>query len=122
MFTLDHDPVDGSHLIVAGGELDLAATSELSAIFALNDPMAVGALAALRERGIAVPDQISVVGFDDIPLASDIMPALTTVRVPMIEMGARAMTLALEPSDAELRIEHLPTEVIVRASTGRIEN
>ena len=92
---------------------------ELTAIFALNDPMAIGALAALRERGIAVPDQISVIGFDDIPLASDITPALTTVRVPMIEMGVRAMTLALEPSDAELRVEHLPTEVIVRASSGR---
>ncbi len=92
---------------------------ELTAIFALNDPMAVGALAALRQRGIAVPDRISVVGFDDIPLASDVTPALTTVRVPMIEMGARAMTLALEPSDAELRVEHLPTEVIIRASSAR---
>jgi LacI family transcriptional regulator len=101
----------------AAGQL-IERDPELTAIFALNDPMAVGALAALRERGVAVPDQISVVGFDDIPLAADITPALTTVRVPMIEMGARAMTLALEPSDAELRVEHLPTEVIVRASSG----
>jgi LacI family transcriptional regulator len=91
---------------------------EITVIFALNDLMAVGALAALRERGIAIPDQIAVVGFDDIPLAADLTPALTTVRVPMIEMGARAMTLALEPSDSELRVEHLPTEVIVRASSG----
>ena len=102
----------------AAAEL-LGRDPELTAVFALNDPMAVGALALLRERGIAVPDQISVVGFDDIPLASDITPALTTVRVPMIEMGARAMTLALEPIDAELRVEHLPTEVVVRASTAR---
>jgi LacI family transcriptional regulator len=91
---------------------------ELTAIFALNDPMAVGVLTALRQRGIAVPDQVSVVGFDDIPLASDVTPALTTVRVPMIEMGARAMALALEPSDSELRVEHLPTEIIIRASSG----
>jgi DNA-binding LacI/PurR family transcriptional regulator len=59
------------------------------------------------------------VDWEDIPLASDVTPALTTVRVPMIEMGARAMTLALEPSDAELRVEHLPTEVIIRASSAR---
>jgi len=91
---------------------------ELTVIFALNDLMAVGALTALRERGIGVPDQIAVAGFDDIPLAADVTPALTTVRVPMIEMGARAMTLALQPSDSELRIEHLPTEVIIRASSG----
>jgi LacI family transcriptional regulator len=90
----------------------------LTAIFALNDVMAVGALAALRERGIAVPDRIAVVGFDDIPLAADVTPALTTVRVPMIEMGARAMALALEPGGSELRVEHLPTEVVIRASAG----
>ena len=90
----------------------------ITAIFALNDLMAVGALAALRERGIAVPGRIPVVGFDDIPLAADVTPALTTVRVPMIEMGARAMRLALEPSGSELRVEHLPTEVVVRASSG----
>lgn len=61
----------------------------LKAIFALNDSMAVCALSALRERGIAVPERISVVGFDDIPFTRDVTPALTTVRVPMAEMGAR---------------------------------
>ncbi|HEU5098762.1 MAG TPA: LacI family DNA-binding transcriptional regulator, partial [Roseiflexaceae bacterium] len=91
---------------------------ELTAIFALNDLMAVGALAALRERAIGVPDRITVAGFDDIPLAADVTPALTTVRVPMIDMGARAMTLALQPNDSELRVEHLPTELIIRASSG----
>jgi LacI family transcriptional regulator len=91
---------------------------DISAIAALNDLMAVGALAALRERGVGVPDQIAVAGFDDIPLAADLTPALTTVRVPMIEMGARAMTLALQPSGPELRVEHLPTELVVRASSG----
>jgi LacI family transcriptional regulator len=91
---------------------------QLTAIFALNDLMAVGVLAVLRERVIAIPEQISVVGFDDIPLAADVTPALTSVRVPMIDMGARAMSLALEPSDSELRVEHLPTEVVIRASTG----
>lgn len=91
---------------------------EISAIFALNDLMAVGALAALRERGISVPDQVAVAGFDDIPLAADLTPALTTVRVPMIEMGARAMALALQPISPELQVEHLATELVVRASSG----
>jgi LacI family transcriptional regulator, galactose operon repressor len=63
---------------------------DITAIVALNDPMAVGALAVLRERGIAVPDTISVAGFDDIPITRDVTPALSTVRVPMVEMGARA--------------------------------
>jgi LacI family transcriptional regulator len=88
----------------------------ITAIFALNDMVAIGTLAALRERGIVVPDQISVVGFDDIPFARDLTPALTTVRVPMAEMGARAMTLALNGDGAELKVEHLPTELILRAS------
>jgi LacI family transcriptional regulator len=101
----------------ATGEL-LERQPDITAIFALNDVMAVGALAALRERGITVPDQISVVGFDDIPLASDVTPALTTIRVPMQDLGARAMALALEPSGSELRVEHLATELIIRASSG----
>jgi LacI family transcriptional regulator len=96
----------------------LARHPHLTAIWALNDVMAIGALVALRERGIAVPDAVSVIGFDDIPLASDITPALSTVRVPMVEMGERAMMLAIEPHGSELCVEHLPTEVVLRASTG----
>jgi LacI family transcriptional regulator len=84
--------------------------------------MAVGALAALRRRGLAVPHDISVAGFDDIPLTRDVTPALSTVRVPMVELGVRAMTLALEPHEYELRVEHLPTEVILRDSTAAMSN
>ena len=93
----------------------------LSAIFTLNDVMAVGALSALRSRNIRVPEDISVVGFGDIPLASDVTPALTTVRVPMREMGVCAMELALQPGRSEAQIEHFPTHVIIRASTARHE-
>lgn len=96
----------------------LECAPDITAIFALNDLMAVGALAALRERGIAVPDDLSVVGFDDIPIARDVTPALTTVRVPMTEMGARAMTMALDGAGSSLRVEHLPSELIWRASAG----
>lgn len=89
----------------------------LTAIFALNDVMAVGALAALRECGIAVPDQVSLVGFDDIPIAADVTPALTTVRVPMSQLGVEALALALS-TDETLHTVHLPTEIVVRRSTA----
>lgn len=91
---------------------------QLSAIFTLNDVMAVGALSALRSRGIRVPEDISVAGFGDIPLAADVTPALTTVHVPMLQMGMCAMELALQQK-AITTIKHFPTEVIVRASTAR---
>jgi LacI family transcriptional regulator len=90
---------------------------DLTAIFALTDVMAVGVLAALRGRGIHVPEQINVVGFDDIPLARDVTPALTSVHVPMAEMGARAVELALAPASQPPQIEHIPTRLIIREST-----
>ncbi len=97
----------------------IAAEPQLTAIVVLNDPMAVGALAALRDRGVSVPDDVSVCGFDDIPLARDVTPALTTVRLPVVEMGVRAMTLALsdDPPGAP-RVEHLPAEIVRRASVA----
>jgi LacI family transcriptional regulator len=91
---------------------------QITAIFALADTMAVGVLAALRERGVAVPDDVSVAGFDDIPITLDVTPALSTVRVRMVELGARAMLLALEPPASKLRIRHLPAKVVLRASTA----
>ena len=96
----------------------LNAGSNLTAIAALNDAMAIGALATLRERGIAVPTDMSVIGFDDMPIAQDVVPPLTTIRLGMPEMGMRAMALALGPPTAKPRVEHLPAELIRRASTG----
>jgi Transcriptional regulators len=92
---------------------------DLTAICALSDVMAVGVLTALKERGISVPDQVSVVGFDDVPLASDVTPTLTTVHVPMFELGKRALSLALHGEGDELRVEHLPTQIVIRQSTSR---
>jgi LacI family transcriptional regulator len=92
---------------------------KLTALFALNDPMAVGALAALRERGIRVPDDISLVGFDDIPMARDTTPTLSTVHVPIVEMGARAMELALAPDPSEWRVEQFPTYLVLRESMAQ---
>jgi LacI family transcriptional regulator len=89
----------------------------ITALFALNDVMAIGALSMLRAHGIAVPGEISVAGYDDIPIASDVFPPLATVRVPMQALGARALTQALA-SDATPYSTCLPTEVVLRASAS----
>jgi LacI family transcriptional regulator len=92
----------------------------VTAIIALNDLMAAGVLAAARETGRAVPDELSVVGFDDLPFAADLEPALTTVRLPLRAMGERAMELLLsEPEDAP-RAAAVPTGLVVRASTAAV--
>jgi LacI family transcriptional regulator len=103
----------------AAAEL-LAADPELTAIAALNDSMAIGALAMLRFRGIAVPGQVSVIGFDDMPIARDVTPALTTVRLPLADIGARAMILALDPVAERTgpRVEEVPAELVRRDSTA----
>jgi LacI family transcriptional regulator len=86
----------------------------LTAIVALNDSMAVGTLAALRAAG----RELSVVGFDDMPIARDVTPSLTSVRLPLTEMGERAMALALgEPGDGP-RTERVGAELIQRESTS----
>jgi LacI family transcriptional regulator len=96
-----------------------SAVPGLTAIFAINDVMAIGVLACLRKRGVRVPQDVSVVGFDDIRVAADLGPALTTVRVPMTEIGRRALALALEPPAKNFRAERLATELVVRESTGK---
>jgi DNA-binding LacI/PurR family transcriptional regulator len=74
----------------------LAADRPFTALFAQNDQMAVGAIRALREAGRRVPDAVSVIGFDDIPLASYFDPPLTTLRQPMHESGQQATRLLVE--------------------------
>ena len=96
----------------------LDANPDITAIVALNDQMAIGALAVLRERGIACPGDLTVVGFDDMPIARDVTPALTTVRLPLVDMGARAMALALEHTRGASRVEHVAAEVIRRESAA----
>jgi LacI family transcriptional regulator len=86
-------------------------------VVAVNDVMAIGALAALRDVGIAVPDRMGVAGFDDIAPARDAAPALTTVRLPLEEAGERAIELALA-QEARGRVR-LGATVLLRASTAR---
>jgi LacI family transcriptional regulator len=100
----------------------LNASRRPTAVFAANDGMAIGALSAFREAGLEVPGDIAVTGFDDIPMARYVEPALTSVHVDISALGARATEWLLraltDPSDRELRREMLPTTLVVRRSCG----
>ena len=106
---------DGGY--AATGSL-LARAAGFTAIVAANDLMAMGAMAALRRAGLRVPDDVSVVGCDDVPIVRDVVPGLTTVRVPMREMGRRAMRLALSGGQRRPQVDLLPVEVVERESVA----
>ena len=92
-----------------------------SAIFAANDAMAIGALSALREAAIAVPGEIALAGFDDIPIARYVTPPLTTVNVAIAELGRRAfehLEQRLNDPMQDPETEVLPTTLVIRASCG----
>jgi LacI family transcriptional regulator, galactose operon repressor len=108
---------NGGH---SGAEQLLAEHPDLTALIALNDLMAIGVLSVLRAHGIAVPQQMSVAGVDDVPVAADLAPSLTTVRLPMAEMGELALTMALKPPSARRRRKSTGHELIVRDSTGPV--
>jgi DNA-binding LacI/PurR family transcriptional regulator len=74
----------------------LQAKPSFTAIFAQSDLLALGAITELRAQGLRVPEDVSVVGFDDIPVASFVDPPLTTIRQPMRQVGARAVTVLLD--------------------------
>jgi LacI family transcriptional regulator len=92
-----------------------------TALVGFNDKAAVGAMTAARERGLRVPEDLSLAGFDDIDLASATQPMLTTVRQPLQEMGRMAVTLLirlLERHQLQALHVELATELVVRGSTG----
>jgi LacI family transcriptional regulator len=86
-----------------------------TAIIALNDIMAIGALAAARDLGISVPEDLSLTGFDDISSVSDTVPPLTTVRIPLRDIGRKAMELALNPAP---QMAHFSLDLIMRESVA----
>ncbi len=103
----------------AAAQALLALAVPPTAIFASNDDMAFGAMEALREQGVRVPDDMSVVGFDGIPQAALMHPPLTTVSQPLAKMGRVATQMLLDQlSDPEkpIRRIELPTELIIRGS------
>jgi len=105
----------------AAGKQLLKASQRFTALLAFNDMSAIGAIHAFRDAGKRVPEEISVVGFDDVPAATIVQPALTTVRQPLIRMGILAATKLLASiEDANLqpsRISILP-ELVIRQSSA----
>ncbi|MGY0487934.1 LacI family DNA-binding transcriptional regulator [Streptomyces sp. WG-D5] len=101
--------------------LRLAEQADCTAVFAANDQMALGLLRALEERGRKVPDDVSVIGFDDIPDSGSYQPPLTTVHQDFAEVGRRCVESALRQvreSEAERGTTLVPTRLVVRESTG----
>jgi LacI family transcriptional regulator len=108
-------------LLGAAAVLDLGKPP--TAVVAGNDEIALGAIEAARTRGLRVPEDLSVVGFDDTRLARMASPPLTTVRQPLREMGGVALRTALRLADGEKIESHhieLATELVVRASTAPV--
>ncbi len=125
----DEYVVKGDYLVGSGARAmrQLLSLPELpEAVFAANDQMAIEAIMVAQEQGLRVPEDIAVVGFDDIPMASSIAPALTTVHQPIYELGWHAAQTALEMIKSAKeerpltvpRLSLLPTSLIVRRSCG----
>jgi DNA-binding LacI/PurR family transcriptional regulator len=118
------DPVRGDWSARCGYDLAprLAQLPGATAVFCANDQMALGMLRALSEREIRVPDDVSVVGFDDIPESAFFQPPLTTVRQDFSELGRRALRLIVELINGDrppsLGIS-VPPELVIRASARR---
>ncbi|WP_432734556.1 LacI family DNA-binding transcriptional regulator [Maridesulfovibrio sp. FT414] len=121
-------PYDGDLLVqteysLAGGRDSIRKLLELpsppTAVFCSNDYIALGAIKGAREAGLSLPEDLSIVGFDDMPTASYMVPALTTVRQPAYDMGRRACELLLQIMESPSRpVQHMmETKLVVREST-----
>jgi LacI family transcriptional regulator len=94
-----------------------------TAVFAANDAMAIGCLRYVRNRGLTVPQDLAIVGFDDVDMSSHLEPQLTTVKVLKEEMGKLAVLRLVEMIRTKGRsvvTTHVPVELIIRESTGRV--
>jgi DNA-binding LacI/PurR family transcriptional regulator len=116
------EPLFGNWTPESGYErgLEIAASGEFTAVFVANDQMSLGLLHALSDQRVAVPERISVVGFDDIPEAAHLIPPLTTVRQDFVQLGFQIMsTLLALIEDTDIAVHtHTEPELIVRKSTA----
>ena len=93
----------------------------VTAVFCYNDSIAIGALMACRAHGVGVPAQLSVIGFDDIAAARYMLPSLTTMHQPTLEMGGLAMRMLLDLLDERPVYNHVLAPTLVeRGSTGLV--
>ncbi len=114
-------PDGGSAAALQLLERGVVGAGDVTAIFAFNDQMATGAIGALQRAGCRVPQDVSVIGFDDIPQSAAIFPALTTIAQPIAEMGSIGVRLLLDRiarRDAPHQRVRLSTRLVVRESTG----
>lgn len=100
----------------------LAMKTRPTAVFAANDSMAIGALSAFRQAGVRIPEEMAIAGFDDIPLCHYMDPPLSSVRVHIADLGAKAVDVLLHAiihkNDHVRRRERMATELVIRRSTG----
>ena len=102
------------------GEELLEAAASLTAVVAANDMLAVGCYGALDELGLRCPEDISVIGFNDMPFVDRLRPPLSSVRFPHYQLGTEAATLLIERIDAQdspVKILFLAPELVARGST-----
>lgn len=102
-------------------KMQLLLEQNVDAVFAASDIIAAGAIEAINDAGLRVPEDIAIIGFDDLPIAQEITPSLTTVRHPIDEKARHAVELLInkiENPDAPVESRILPTELIIRESCG----
>ncbi|MGB6986587.1 MAG: LacI family DNA-binding transcriptional regulator [Candidatus Aquilonibacter sp.] len=115
--------VDGDHRRASGAsacETLLARAPDVTAIFAMSDEMALGVYDVAHKRGLSIPEDLSVVGYDDTTLSRDVAPALTTVIYPNSELARRAMEACLADAPPEATQLLIPCDLIVRKSVARV--
>lgn len=108
---------------VAGGKalLPQMLQAGVTGVFCYNDMVAIGALMACRELGLAVPEEVSVVGYDDVEMASYVTPSLTTIHQPKLRLGEIAMQMLLDMMEGRpVQDQVLPNQLIVRHSAGPV--
>lgn len=114
----DYSPLSGYN---AMKELLIHGSSSVNAVFAANDQMAIGAIRAIRETGLRIPEDIAVIGFDNIFASSIITPSLSTINVPKYRMGSTAVEILIKkimnPEESEKEIVTLSSNLVVRQST-----
>lgn len=109
------------HAKAGEASLEALLAAGATAVFCYNDTSAIGLLAACRRRGLSVPENLSIIGFDDIDMAAYSMPPLTTVRQPRFELGQRAMHMMLALLDGQKpENQVIPTELVVRQTTAQL--
>ncbi|MCL5986193.1 MAG: LacI family transcriptional regulator [Actinobacteria bacterium] len=124
--TVDEPIIIEGDVRVSGGEIASSKILDLpnrpTAILAINDLTAIGAIKSIKERGLQIPDDISVIGFDDILMASSIVPPLTTINLPRYKIGEIAWSMlhySMEHKEEMGKEETVDTALVVRGTTGK---